>query len=40
MRPPNFDIAGVFVGEAVGLIHDIPKAEKVVDRLRQKPSKS
>lgn len=29
----NFDVAGVFAGEAVGLIHDIPKAAEIVDRI-------
>ena len=29
----NFDIAGVFAGEAVGLIHDIPNAAEIVDRI-------
>jgi nitronate monooxygenase len=29
----NFDIAGVFAGEAVGLIHDIPHAAEIVDRI-------
>jgi nitronate monooxygenase len=29
----NFDIAGVFAGEAVGLIHDIPPAAEIVDRI-------
>lgn len=29
----NFDIAGVFAGEAVGLIHDIPPAVEIVDRI-------
>ncbi|HLZ06755.1 MAG TPA: nitronate monooxygenase [Bradyrhizobium sp.] len=29
----NFDIAGVFAGEAVGLIHDIPKAGEIVERI-------
>ena len=29
----NFDIAAVIAGEAVGLIHDIPPAAEVVDRI-------
>jgi nitronate monooxygenase len=29
----NFDIAAVFAGEAVGLIHDIPPAAEIVDRI-------
>src|SRR5246127_2864600 len=29
----NFDIAAVIAGEAVGLIHDIPKAEEIVERI-------
>jgi nitronate monooxygenase len=29
----NFDIAAVIAGEAVGLIHDIPPAAEIVDRL-------
>jgi nitronate monooxygenase len=29
----NFDIAGVFAGEAVGLIHDIPPAAEIVGRI-------
>jgi nitronate monooxygenase len=29
----NFDIAAVIAGEAVGLIHDIPKAAQIVDRI-------
>ena len=29
----NFDIAAVIAGEAVGLIHDIPSAAEIVDRL-------
>ncbi len=29
----NFDIAGVFAGEGVGLIHDIPPAGEIVDRI-------
>src|ERR1700722_3471500 len=29
----DFDIAAVIAGEAVGLIHDIPKAAEIVDRL-------
>jgi nitronate monooxygenase len=29
----NFDIAGVFAGEGVGLIHDIPPAAEIVDRI-------
>lgn len=29
----NFDIAGVFAGEAVGLIHDIPNAGEIVERI-------
>jgi nitronate monooxygenase len=29
----NFDVAAVIAGEAVGLIHDIPKAAEIVDRL-------
>jgi len=29
----NFDIAGVFGGEAVGLIHDVPHAAEIVDRI-------
>ena len=29
----NFEIAAVFAGEAVGLIHDIPPAAEIVDRI-------
>jgi nitronate monooxygenase len=29
----NFDIAGVIAGEAAGLIHDIPKAGVIVERI-------
>ena len=29
----NFDIAAVIAGEAVGLIHDIPKAGEIVERI-------
>jgi nitronate monooxygenase len=29
----NFDIAGVFAGEAAGLIHDIPPAAEIVGRI-------
>jgi nitronate monooxygenase len=29
----NFDIAAVIAGEAVGLIHDIPNAAEIVDRI-------
>jgi nitronate monooxygenase len=29
----NFDIAGVFAGEGVGLIHDIPRASEIVERI-------
>jgi nitronate monooxygenase len=29
----NFDIAGVFAGESVGLIHDIPPAAEIVGRI-------
>jgi nitronate monooxygenase len=29
----NFDIAGVFAGEAAGLIQDIPSAAEIVDRI-------
>lgn len=29
----DFDIAAVIAGEAVGLIHDIPKAAEIVDRI-------
>jgi nitronate monooxygenase len=29
----NFDIAAVFAGEAAGLIHDIPPAAEIVDRI-------
>jgi nitronate monooxygenase len=29
----NFDVAAVIAGEAVGLIHDIPKAGEIVDRI-------
>jgi nitronate monooxygenase len=29
----NFDIAGVFAGQGVGLIHDIPPAAEIVDRI-------
>jgi nitronate monooxygenase len=29
----NFEIAAVIAGEAVGLIHDIPKAEEIVERI-------
>jgi nitronate monooxygenase len=29
----NFDVAGVFAGESVGLIHDIAPAAEIVDRI-------
>jgi nitronate monooxygenase len=29
----NFDVAAVIAGEAVGLIHDIPKAGEIVERI-------
>ncbi|MBR0839381.1 nitronate monooxygenase [Bradyrhizobium liaoningense] len=29
----NFDVAAVFAGEAVGLIHDIPPAAEIVERI-------
>jgi nitronate monooxygenase len=29
----NFEIAAVFAGEAVGLIHDIPPAAEIVERI-------
>ena len=29
----NFDVAGVFAGDGVGLIHDIPPAAEIVDRI-------
>ena len=29
----NFDIAAVIAGEAVGLIHDIPPAADIIDRI-------
>jgi nitronate monooxygenase len=29
----NFDVAAVIAGEAVGLIHDIPRAGEIVDRI-------
>ena len=29
----NFDVAAVIAGEAVGLIHDIPSAAEIVDRI-------
>jgi nitronate monooxygenase len=29
----NFDVAAVIAGEAVGLIHDIPPAGEIVDRI-------
>jgi nitronate monooxygenase len=29
----NFDIAAVFAGESVGLIHDIPPAAEIVERI-------
>ena len=29
----NFDIAAVIAGEAVGLIHDVPPAADIVDRI-------
>jgi nitronate monooxygenase len=29
----NFDVAAVIAGEAVGLIHDIPPAAEIVDRI-------
>jgi nitronate monooxygenase len=29
----NFEIAAVIAGEAVGLIHDIPKAGEIVERI-------
>jgi len=33
MAAGNFDIAAVIAGEAVGLIHDIPPAAQIVDRI-------
>lgn len=29
----NFDVAAIFAGEAVGLIHDIPPAAEIVERI-------
>ena len=29
----NFDVAAVIAGEAVGLIHDIPPAAEIVERI-------
>lgn len=29
----NFDVAAVIAGEAVGLIHDIPRAAEIIDRI-------
>jgi nitronate monooxygenase len=29
----NFDVAAVIAGEAVGLIHDIPPAAVIIDRI-------
>lgn len=29
----NYDVAGVFAGQAVGLIHDIPPAAEIVERI-------
>ena len=29
----NFDIAAVIAGDAVGLIHDIPPAAEIIDRI-------
>ena len=29
----NFDVAAVIAGEAVGLIHDVPPAAEIVDRI-------
>jgi nitronate monooxygenase len=29
----NFDVAGVFAGDGVGLIHDIPPAAEIVERI-------
>jgi nitronate monooxygenase len=29
----NFDVAAVFAGEAVGLIHDVPPAAEIVERI-------
>ena len=29
----NFDVAAVIAGEAVGLIHDIPPAAEIVNRI-------
>jgi nitronate monooxygenase len=29
----NFDVAAVFAGESAGLIHDIPPAAEIVDRI-------
>jgi nitronate monooxygenase len=29
----NFDIAAVIAGESVGLIHDVPPAADIVDRI-------
>jgi nitronate monooxygenase len=29
----NFDVAAVIAGEAVGLIHDIPPAGEIVERI-------
>jgi nitronate monooxygenase len=29
----NFDVAAVFAGESAGLIHDVPPAAEIVDRI-------
>jgi nitronate monooxygenase len=29
----NYDIAAVFAGQSIGLIHDIPPAAEIVDRI-------
>jgi nitronate monooxygenase len=33
MTAGNFDVAAVIAGEAVGLIHDIPPAAEIIDRI-------
>ena len=33
LRSGNFDVAAVIAGEAVGLIHDIPPAAEIVERI-------
>src|SRR4029078_11198297 len=35
----NFDVAAVFAGESAGLIHDIPPAAEIVDRVVTEPDK-